>query len=102
MTWKRGQSGNPNGRKRSPARTLVEAAIKAEGKKRGKTLWEHLVERAYTDDAVLVALARKFLPDLRSVDAKIDSLPFRLVLTNGHNPTTSGEESEDDDSHVDR
>jgi hypothetical protein len=88
MPWKKGQSGNPAGKPKTDARKLLEAAIAAESKKRGKSLYQHMVERAFEDDTVLLGLARKLLPDLRSIDANIGQLePFRLILTNGHRST---------------
>lgn len=59
-----GSSGNPTGKNagRPPQIQLEEALIKAQ-KEHNKDLLEHLVERAYQSDAVLIALAKKLLPD---------------------------------------
>lgn len=62
--WKKGQSGNPNGRPRKPERQILLEAMAEKESERGKSLWLHLVERAYEDDTVLIALAKKFVPDL--------------------------------------
>lgn len=95
--WKKGQSGNPNGRPKSDTRKLLEDAIASEAKKRGKSLYQHLVERAYLDDTVLVALARKLMPDLKSIDANIGQLePFRLILSNGHRSTKPDDDGQGD------
>jgi hypothetical protein len=84
MAWMKGQSGNPKGRVKSDARKLLEEAVAAEGKKRKKSIYQHMVERAYEDDTVLVALVRKLLPDLRMVDANLlQREPFKLILSNG-------------------
>lgn len=62
---KPGHTNNPNGR--PPAgNAFVEQlrdALTKVGKRKGKTLIEHAVERAYLEDTVLVALLRKLLPD---------------------------------------
>lgn len=88
MPWQKGQSGNPDGKKKSDARTLLEQALEKWQKGHGKSFWDHLIERAMEDDTVLVALARKLVPDLRQVDANIGQLePFRLILSNGHRST---------------
>lgn len=85
MAWKKGQSGNPAGRKRNEARELLEKAVHAEAKKRKKSLFEHAIERAYEDDTVLVALLRKLIPDLKGIDANLFIRePFRLILSNGN------------------
>lgn len=34
----------------------------------GKTFWEWVATRAYKSDAVLIALLKKFIPDLQSVE----------------------------------
>lgn len=99
MGWKKGQSGNPGGRRkgRTPAIEMLEAAIKAESAKRKKSLYQHMVERAFEDDTVLVALCRKFLPDLKSIDANIGQLePFRLILSNGHRSTKPDDDGQGD------
>ena len=70
MTWQKGQSGNPKGRK--PGKYTVEDLFKAirEVEKtksktsKGWTLLKHFVQRASEDDKVLVALMRKILPDI--------------------------------------
>ena len=33
-------------------------------KEKKKSLWKHLVEQAHVDNAVLIALAKKFVPDM--------------------------------------
>jgi hypothetical protein len=43
-------------------------AITKVAKKKGRTLMEHAVERAYVDDMVLVALMKKLLPDLSETE----------------------------------
>jgi len=69
--WKKGQSGNPNGRPRRPEVDLLREALEKAKEKKGKEFLEHFVERAYTNDAVGIALARKLLPDQQ--DFKVDT-----------------------------
>ena len=45
---------------------LREALVVVE-KERGKTLAQHAVEKAFTDNKVLVAILKKFAPDLAQV-----------------------------------
>ena len=66
--WKPGQSGNPYGRPRKPEVELVRQAIEATEIEQKKSLWKHLIEQCYKDNNVLVAVAKKFLPDQISVD----------------------------------
>ena len=67
----KGVSGNPNGRQRSEWRDELEDAIRVvQGKKR-KKLMIHIVEQAYKDNRVLVALLKKLLPDLKTGELNI-------------------------------
>ena len=69
--FKKGVSGNPNGRQRSEWRDELEDAIRVvQGKKR-KKLMIHIVEQAYKDNRVLVALLKKLLPDLKTGELNI-------------------------------
>lgn len=60
----KGQSGNPKGINagRKPVLDLYEALDKA-CKKHKKSFLRHFVERAYSNDQVAIALARKIIPD---------------------------------------
>ena len=69
--WEKGQSGNPAGRKANPIYEELRAAIKEVEKKQGKRLLVHMVETAYKDNFVMVALGKKLLPDLKALDSSI-------------------------------
>jgi len=82
MPWKKGQSGNPSGRP-ATARAELEKALNAVGKKKKKKFLRHVAEKAYEDTGVLRAVINKFLPDLKSVDAKVSGgggKPIMIVL----------------------
>lgn len=71
MGLPKGRTNNPNGRPiNSEAAELREALAQAKSK-RGKGLLEHFVERAYTEDSVLIALIKKILPDKTQLEAEI-------------------------------
>lgn len=76
MAFKKGQSGNPRGRKKGVPnkRTDLMNAIKyvqgtkgPDGKKRKKLL-VHAIEQAYVDNVVLVAVLRKLVPDQKTLE----------------------------------
>jgi hypothetical protein len=70
-SWKKGVSGNPNGLKKGEFRRLLEKAIAASNKVEKLSLAEHTVMRARVNDAVLVALLKKFVPDLKHIEGKV-------------------------------
>lgn len=95
MPFVKGKSGNPGGRKRDDARALLEAAIHRYERKHKVDFFDYVVLRAVKDNAVLVALLRKLVPDLKQVDANIGQLePFRLILSNGHRSTKPAHDSD--------
>ena len=65
MPLPKGRTNNPNGRPRTGEAFVEQLRIALEtvAKKKGKTLIQHAVERAYEDDMVLTALLKKILPD---------------------------------------
>lgn len=71
MGFKKGQSGNPKGRKPGTATKVkaLEDAIKIVEKQKGKKKFLiHAVEMAYEDTKVLVAILKKIIPDLKAVE----------------------------------
>lgn len=90
MAFKKGQSGNPNGRKKGVPnkRTELMNAIKyVQGtkdpntKKKRKKLLVHAIEKAYEDNTVLIALLRKLIPDMKEVHHE-GELNFIMDLSN--------------------
>jgi len=50
----------------------LREAIRVVEEKRGKPLFEHFIEMAYEDNAVLTALMKKLVPDLKQLDASLN------------------------------
>ena len=74
MPFKKGKSGNPNGRpKGSNVARSLDAAIKRVEKEKGVDFWDHVAEQAYEDRAVLMKLIDKFVPNLKQVDKNVES-----------------------------
>ena len=71
--------GNRNGRPKKPEIEELRKAIKCVEKKKRKKLLVHFVERAFSDDKVLVALGKKIVPDLSAIDADIGVQPQTLL-----------------------
>lgn len=70
--YKPGESGNPAGRpkgstNRYSIKNLMDAIAVVE-KKEGKQLLQEFVGKAYEDKTVMIALMKKLLPDLKSID----------------------------------
>jgi len=70
--FKKGQSGNPAGRPKAPEIQYLRDAIAAVEKKKKKKLYQHLVEQAFEDNTVLLAVVRKFVPDMKQSDLNIN------------------------------
>ena len=83
MTFIPGRSGNPNGRPKNPAANELRKAIIKVQKGEDCTLLEHFVIRAYKNDSVLIAVVKKLLPDLKTVETNIfedgTDKPMRVV-----------------------
>lgn len=62
-SFKPGQSGNPKGRPKSSAMKELNEAIEEARKKHDLSILQQFVERAYKNDAVLIAVVRKLIAD---------------------------------------
>ncbi|MBN2457295.1 MAG: hypothetical protein JXB29_12295 [Sedimentisphaerales bacterium] len=76
-----GNPGNPKGRPKKPEIDALRVALKKAAEKYDKTLLDHAIERAYTDNNVLIAILRKLLPDLRSVEQNINTEVEQCPIT---------------------
>lgn len=81
MPYKKGQSGNPNGRPKKTAVHELEKAIRKVQRLQGKKLLVHAVEQAFKDNSVLVAILKKILPDLRHVEGTIKAEVEVIAMT---------------------
>ena len=84
MGFQKGQSGNiagrPKGSKTLFSRIELELAIQDIEKEKKISLYKHLVRRAYENDAVLMSLVKKLLPDAQLVEEKEDWVKEELVF----------------------
>ena len=71
MKYPKGVSGNPRGRKKGSFDLLpvLMKAVRKVDKTEAKELLVHFVERAFVNDAVLIALMKKILPDKKEVSS---------------------------------
>jgi len=63
--------GDPNinrgGRPKNAEPELLRAALAREGVKRGEDFWDKVASFAFTDKNVMVAIIKKFVPDMTQV-----------------------------------
>ena len=71
-------------------RKHFDAAIAADTKKHKQSIFEYAIEQARTDNALLAAILRKCLPDLKAVEAQVNTeKPFQFIVVR-----SSGEQVE--------
>lgn len=85
MAWKRGESGNPKGRNKGTKNLVTQQefiqALRNVEKKRKINVLERFFERALKSDAVLVAVMKKLVPDLKALDMRLDLLVSQNKIT---------------------
>lgn len=70
---------NPHGRPLAPEREELRLALEYARKKNKKSFLRHFVERAFKNDMVAVALAKKLLPDRIEGSGELQGLRIILV-----------------------
>ena len=77
--------GNTKGRPRKPEIEELRKAIDLVQKQKKKKLLVHFVERAFEDDEVLKALAKKIVPDLTSISGEVE-MKHKILRVFGMEP----------------
>ena len=76
---------NRNGRPRNAEPDLLRRALEKEGIKRGEDFWDKVAQYAFTDKNVMVAVVKKFIPDMSSTEVSgqlsVNQMP--TVTVNG-------------------
>lgn len=74
--FRKGVSGNLAGRPKVLPKLLsaekLEDALIAYSKLKGKGALEHIAERFFESDTVMIAILKKFAPDLRMVEGQLE------------------------------
>jgi len=65
--WKGNPNGRPKGARDNFSLEIFRKAIVKVEKKKKKPFFEMVVERAYTNDKILIAVLKKILPDQQQV-----------------------------------
>ncbi len=70
----KGQSGNPGGAsKQITLYKMLKNAIAKVGIEKGKTIFEHIVERAYKSDKVAIALLNTVAPEFKRANVRANN-----------------------------
>jgi len=69
----KGHSGNPNGKPKGTKNTysivlLTKAIAEVQKEPKNKNWLKHLIRESYTDHTLAIAILRKLMPDLKSVE----------------------------------
>lgn len=72
----KGNNANPTGKNGFTAAKQLTEAIVRQGKRRGEDFWDMAASRAYTNDQVLIAILKKFIPDKQALE---HTLPEQLL-----------------------
>lgn len=92
MGFKKGQSGNVDGRPKgipNKQKELMDAIRYVQGRK-GKKLLVHAIEQAYDDNAVLMAVLKKLVPDRKFIEADIpEGITVNLIQYGNRTDDTS-------------
>ena len=59
---------NRNGRPRNAEPELLRQALSREGERRGEDFWQKVASFAFTDKNVMIAVVKKFIPDMTSME----------------------------------
>lgn len=79
--FKPGQSGNPTGRPKSQAKTLLKEALERASKNHDDVKFLDMVaEKAFTDKEWGIAVFHKLVPTLKAIEADIKTEGFRIVI----------------------
>jgi len=103
---------NRKGRPKNAEPELLRQALAKEGERRGQDFWDKVASYAFTDRNVMIAVIKKFIPDLTHIDseseikiiamptAKINQQPQVFEIGNrvtdhiGHPPEASADNNE--------
>jgi hypothetical protein len=66
------QKGRPVGAKNKLTKDF-HIALEVVETAKGKSLLQHCIEQAYTDNKMAIAIIKKIVPDLKQIDARIEA-----------------------------
>ena len=81
-------SGNPKGRPPIPEIEELRKALHAAQKKFDKSFLEHFVERAFENDQVAIALAKKIIPDKIANEGEVLKVVNLIYAYRNSNPNS--------------
>lgn len=86
--WQTGECPNPKGRPAAPEIAELRMALDKAKKENKRSFLEHFVNRAFRDDTVAIALARKLLPDKMAAELQGDLIQYIIDYKNANHTNT--------------
>jgi len=88
---------NPGGRPLDMrnAQSKLHKALKAVEKRKGKSFLEHYINEAFNDKTMAIALLKKIVPDLKSVEVDQESKEVWSVILQSFKKSEGGSDKKD-------
>ena len=84
---------NRNGRPKNAEPELLREALRREGEKRGEDFWDKVATFAFTDKNVMVAIIKKFVPDITKTEITGEALGTKVIIVKDKQPNESNSRS---------
>lgn len=79
----KGNCANPKGRPKNAEPELLRQALEKQGIKKGINFWDKVAEYAFRDRNVMIAVMKKFIPDVQKIEGVASQFVVYFDRKNG-------------------